>query len=377
MMPHAPACWTKSAGRMRSFPAIRGLLTVFAIAMPLWDVSAAEAPSSGLVLVHSNPCLMAKYGHGQPCQVPALPDTTDTLQIAEANLRRAKFFIDLDDLPQALRETDAALLLDRGNVAIRHLAARLAMSTGDYPRAERDIAEAIQQAPADADIAASHATLLELQQRPEEALGIYNAVLAEHPDHAFSRQARAKLLLTKGRPDQAVIDLNVLLSGDDPDSTLLSLRASAYLQMAKPELAIADYSKALAQRPRQLDLLMDRAVAYALADNVTAALSDYEKVLGPIGATPRYAIGGIELAKYRTQRAFLLVHQKHFMDAASEMAEALNAGGKSALLRTQILLRRNGFPQTPLDGRDSSELRQSLEACFGLNACFQKISDEL
>jgi hypothetical protein len=77
------------------------------------------------------------------------------------------------------------------------------------------------------------------------------------------------------------------------------------------------------------------------------------------------------------QRALLLVHQKHFLDAASEMADALNAGGKSAVLRVQIFLRRNGFAQTPLDGRDSSELRQSLEACFGLDACFHKISDEL
>jgi hypothetical protein len=29
-----------------------------------------------------------------------------------------------------------------------------------------------------------------------------------------------------------------------------------------------------------------------------------------------------------------------------------------------------------LDGHDSDELRQSLQACFGLNSCFEKISDE-
>jgi hypothetical protein len=30
-----------------------------------------------------------------------------------------------------------------------------------------------------------------------------------------------------------------------------------------------------------------------------------------------------------------------------------------------------------LDGRDSDGLRQSLQACFGLNSCFQRISEEL
>jgi tetratricopeptide (TPR) repeat protein len=328
-------------------------------------------------MVRSNSCLMAKYGHGQPCQPPTLPDTKDNSQLAEGHLARAQFFIDLDELSQALHETDEALLLDPDRSAIRHLAARLDMSTGDYLRAEGDIAVALRQAPADADIVASHAALLELQNRPDEAMDIYNSILAEHPEHAFSRQARAKLLLATDRPQQAVADLNVLLSGDDPDNTLWPLRARAYLQMNKPDLAIADYNKALTQHPNELDLVINRAFAYALAGNDTAALTDYEKVLGPLGAAPRYAIGGIQLAKYRMQRAFLLVHQKRFVDAASEMADALNAGGKPAVLRLQIFLRRNGFAQTPLDGRDSSELRQSLEACFGLNACFQKISDEL
>jgi hypothetical protein len=71
------------------------------------------------------------------------------------------------------------------------------------------------------------------------------------------------------------------------------------------------------------------------------------------------------------------VHLKRFADAAAEMASALNTGGKPAVLRAQIFLRHNGFPQTPLDGRDSDGLRESLQACFGLNSCFQRISEEL
>jgi tetratricopeptide (TPR) repeat protein len=363
--------------------ATRRTAAIFAIALPLalaWSAGAAEPAASsapsGVIAFRNNACLMAKYGHGQPCAEPALPDTSDPALLIAAHVARARFFIDLAELPRARNETDAALALDPNNAALHHLAGRLAMSAGDYLRAEREIAAALAQAPDDPDIAASRAALLALQQNPHAALDAYNAILAQHPDHAFSRAARARLFLLMARPQQAVADLDVLLTGDNPDTVLLQLRAGAYMQMARPELAIADYNKALAEHPDQLDLVLDRAVAYALAGNAAAALADFDKILGPPGAAPRYAIGGTELAAYRMQRALLFVQLKRFAEAASEMASALNAGGKPAVLRAQIFLRRNGFPQTPLDGHDSDELRQSLQACFGLNSCFEKISDE-
>jgi tetratricopeptide (TPR) repeat protein len=357
------------------------LFAIFAIIAPLAiapAVSAAEpAVQSGVIAVRSNPCLMAKYGHGQPCQLPLLPQTTATSQLVAAHLVRAQFFTDMAELPKALGEVDAALELDPNNVAMRHLAARLAMSTGDFTRAARDIAMAQQQSPDDANIAASSAALMELQQNLDAALDAFNEILARHPDHTFSRLARAKLFLSMAQPQNAIADFDVLLAGVNPDSALLPLRATAYLQINEPERAIADYTKALAAHPEQLDLMLGRATASMLAGDDNAALADFDIILGPVGGTARYAIGGDQLAKYRTQRAFVFVHLKRFADAAAEMADALDAGGKPAVLRAQILLRHNGFPQTPLDGRDSDGLRQSLQACFGLNSCFQRISEEL
>jgi tetratricopeptide (TPR) repeat protein len=359
------------------------LLAIVAIIAPLAVAAAAPARAtepaaqSGVIAMRSNPCLLAKYGHGQPCQVPLLPETADTSQLIAAHLARAQFFIDMTELPQALGEADAALALDPNSAAIRHLAGRLAMSMGDYPRAARDIAMALQQSPDDANIAASNAALMELQQNFDAALDAFNGILARHPDHAFSRLARAKLFLSLAQPHNAIADFDVLLAGDNPDSALLPLRATAYLQISEPERAIADYTKALAQHPEQLELVLGRATAAMLAGDDNAALADFDTILGPVGGTSRYAIGGDLLAKYRTQRAFVFVHLKRFADAAAEMANALDAGGKPAVLRAQIFLRHNGFPQTPLDGRDSDGLRQSLQACFGLNSCFQRISEEL
>jgi tetratricopeptide (TPR) repeat protein len=357
------------------------LLAIFTIIAPLFIAAAAgaaePAAQSGVIAMRSNPCLMAKYGRGQPCQVPLVPETQDAPQLAAAHLARAQFFIAMAELPIALGEADAALELAPNNAAIRHLAGRIAMSMGDYPRAARDIAMALQQSPDDPNIAASNAALMELQQNPDAALDAFNGILARHPDHAFSRLARAKLLLSMARPEDAIADFDVLLAGDSPDSALLPLRAAAYLQMNEPERAIADYTKALAEHPEQLELVMSRATASMLAGDDNAALADFDTILGPVGGASRYAIGGDLLAKYRTQRAFVFVHLKRFADAAAEMANALDAGGKPAVLRAQIFLRHNGFPQTPLDGRDSDGLREALQACFGLNSCFQRISEEL
>jgi tetratricopeptide (TPR) repeat protein len=360
---------------------VQRLLAIFAIAAPLFIAAAAgaaeQAAPAGIIAVRSNPCLMAKYGHGQPCQVPLVPETQDTSQLVAAHLARAKFFIDMAELPKALGEADAALALDPDNAKIRHLAARVAMSMGDYLRAERDLAIALWQSPDDPNIAASNAALLELQQNLDTALDAFSEILARHPDHAFSRLARAKLFLSLAQPQNAIADFDVLLAGDNPDSALLPLRATAYLQINEPERAIADYTKALAEHPEQLELVLGRATAAMLAGDDNAALADFDTILGPVGGVSRYAIGGDQLAKYRTQRAFVFVHLKRFADAAAEMAHALDAGGRPAVLRAQIFLRHSGFPQTPLDGRDSDGLRQSLQACFGLNSCFQRISEEL
>ena len=334
-------------------------------------------PPAGLIEVASNPCLLAKSGHSQPCPEPQLPDGGDVRQLVAARLSRALFFIETYELKKALSEADAALELDQASVEARHLVARLAMSTGDLARAEREILIAIKESPDDVNLRATNAVRLQLQPARREALREFNEILAQHPDHAFSREARAKLLLSMHRAKEAVVDLDVLLANENPKTILWSLRATAYLGMNEPQRAVADFTKAMDDHPGQLDLLTGRAAAYVLAGDREAALRDFDTILGPIDGAPNYALGGDQLAKYRTRRAFLLVRLNRFADAAAEMVNALNAGGRTALLRAQVFLRHNGFPETPLDGRDSDSLRSALKACFGLNSCFTPMSEEL
>jgi tetratricopeptide (TPR) repeat protein len=350
------------------------LLAMIAMAVP---AAAAEPLSpAGLIEFRSNPCLLAKFGHGQPCELPQLPPAGDAAQLAAAHISRSRYFIDTQELGPALSEADAALALDPTDVETRHLVARLAMSVGDYARAEREIFAAIQQSPEDANLRVTNAVRLQIQSTWRIAVRELDAVILQHPDHAFARETRAKLLMSH-RPEEAVADLNVLLSGDHQRTDLLALRATAYLAMNEPRQAATDYTEALMAQPQRLDLMTGRAQAYERAGDDEAALRDLDAILGPLDGKPNYAIGGDQLARYRTERAFLFVHGKRFTDAATEMMNALNAGGRKAVLRAQVFLRQNGFPQAPLDGSDSPALRAALQACFGLDSCFQRISDAL
>ena len=359
--------------RLPACMASAGLLVIATLmAVP---ALAIEPPSVGFVHIRSTPCLLAKNGQGPKCEPPALPENASTQELVAAHSSRAQFFIDIGELQTSLGEADEALNLDPANAGIRHLVARLAMSTGDYVRAEREIKTAIAQRPDDVSLRVTNAVRLKSRSWLEQALHEFDDILAKWPDHRFSREERATLLLSLGRPDEAVTDLNILLAGDRRDANLFAFRATARLAMNDPQPAIDDFTEALKQSPGRFDLLTGRAMAYEVSGDDLAALRDYEAILGPIDGQPNIIMKGDQLAKYRTQRVLVLVRLKRFADAAADMMNAINVGGRRAILRAQVYLRQNGFPETPLDGQDSSGLRAALKSCFGLNSCFEKISD--
>lgn len=333
-------------------------------------------PDAGFIQVRDTACMRAKYGRGQPCQLPEPATGADVGEQAAARMSRARFYIDTGDNKSAFVEADEALKLVPGDVNSRHLVARLAMSIGEIARAEREFDVALQQRPDDADIQASSATRL-LLVNPREAERAFHKVLLAHPDHRYSRDAHAKLLMQFGRAKEAIVDLDVLLAGDHRDANLLVLRANASIVADHPQQAVTDLTEALKQFPGRYDLVIARAVANEIVGNDSAALMDYETILGPIGGQPNYAIGGDQLAKFRMQRAFVSVRLKRFDEAALEAVNALGVGGRSTVLKAQVFLRQNGFPELPLDGQPSEDLRKAMRACMGLNSCFEKISDSL
>ena len=139
--------------------------------------------------------------------------------------------------------------------------------------------------------------------------------------------------------------------------------------------------RGLDKRPTQLGhvrrLLAERARAYELGGDFGAALADLDTILGPVGEKPAYAIGGDQYGRFLMQRALIQARLHRLADAASDMMVAVTSGGRPSILRAQVFLRRNGFPEVSLDGSDSPEMRKALEVCFGLNACFQAIMQSI
>lgn len=332
-----------------------------------------QQPDSGVIHVRSTPCMLAKYNKKPECPLPPLADDrVDAIQQAKARLNRANYYIDMGQLKNALVEADQALKLTPDDVDSRHLVARLALSIGDFERAEHEIEIALQQRPDDANLQATKAAGF-INTRPDEAMRLFDRILTEHPDHRFSRESRARLRLALGHAKEAVADLDILLAGKERDTNLLALRADAQITAGNVRQGVADLTEALNQSPDRSDLLTSRATANEMLGDDEAALADLDTLLGPVGGSPNYALGGDQLGLYRLQRALVLVHLKRFADAATDAVNALNVGGRRSVLQAQIFLRHNGFPEVPLDGQSSESLKRAMQACMGLGSCFEKV----
>ena len=133
-------------------------------------------------------------------------------------------------------------------------------------------------------------------------------------------------------------------------------------------------SDAIKLAPGSVDLLISRADAYVALKRDDLAVKDYDAVLADAApGVPLYVLPGERRAKLLVARAYILVRLHRFDDAVRDVDAAISVGGKPAILRAQILLRRHGFPDVPVDGENSDKLRQALSACFGLEACYQPV----
>lgn len=339
----------------------------------------SDVARAGPIEPRSNPCLIAKLNPklGPQCEMLPVIGDADPAQRAAAHLKRAHAFIDLHDLRQARSEIDAGLAATPDDFDLLLLSARLAMSpadirTTDTARAERDIRAAVRLRPSDSDARATFAVFLSGSASPEEGLNEFNAILKRDPSHEYSRVARAKLLQGFNRHREALIDLDALAVGPAASADHLRLRATSLMALDCPDEAIVDFTRVLTASPNDIIALTGRATAYEMIGADEQALADYDAILGPIGGQPRYALGGDKLGEYRQQRALLLARLKRVDDAAAEMISGL-AAGRASVLRAQVFLRRNGFPDLKLEGRDSPELRSAVRACFGLQLCLEGI----
>ena len=186
--------------------------------------------------------------------------------------------------------------------------------------------------------------------RVDDAIALYDGAIALDPRNAFALGQRGMLLEVKGWPERAVKDYDLAIAAAPNDVVLRRARASLRMSAGKLREAADDLGVILANNPYDFMAISTRAaVHYALADHV-AALEDLNTLIyGPKDGMP-FVTGGPQLAGFLIQRAIVLHHLKRGDEAIDDMARAVDLGGKQNVLRVQIFLRRNGFPELPLDG---------------------------
>ena len=338
------------------------------------EANSKEADAgAGPIKMRMTKCLIANKSHeGTPCPEPQLSLNGSPAEQVASRLARAWYFIDMQNLKQARAEADAAVEINPKDAKVRHLSARISLALADMPRAEADLELARKEAPADPDIHATYAKLLQYRPADTESLREFLEIIQKYPSHLYARQEAAQLCVKFNQFPLALANFTYLIE-HKPDADLFARRAEVYLALGQPQLAATDYSSALVLNPQTYVLLVARANAYALAEQNELAVRDLDSLLEITDGKPSFALGNADRAKLLAMRARSLVNLRRLKDASNDMMEALSIGGNTAILRAQVFLRRHGFPEIPINGKDASALREAITSCFSLNACFQGI----
>ena len=142
-------------------------------------------------------------------------------------------------------------------------------------------------------VRAARASMLVLQERHDEALAEFDAVLEALPRHARSLAARGALRVRMGKPEEALRDLDAALEIDPRNATALLWRGAAKLRRSEPEAALADFD-AVAGRDADAagpPVAQFRAEALLALGRAEEALGDLEARRRP-RSTPRCSRSG-------------------------------------------------------------------------------------
>ena len=330
------------------------------------------APAGLLMVRGLPPCLMEDFATARERCLPAPPSKDDAEEAHVSRiLDRAVVLIYLMKDEEAAQELEAGIAAFPASLELRHLAARLAIST--FKRTYQDSAmasarthanAAIVLAPDNADVRTTDAYIMSVKGQIEDAITAYGVAIALQPSHTVAMGQRAFLLGTKGRYALALKDYEAALAVAPSDRLLRRGRGALLMEIGRPKDALVDLDFLIADNPQSYEIYMMRAGAHQILGNSEAALEDLTSLLyGPKGGAP-FAIGGEHLANTFMQRAFVLSDLDRHDEAAKDVSRAASLGTKQNVLRLQVYLRRSGYLAVPVNGLTSVELEAAIQGCF-------------
>ncbi len=84
-----------------------------------------------------------------------------------------------------------------------------------------------------------------------------------------------------------------------------------------------------------------------------------------------------EVTDLYTLRAMLLARLGHREKALQDLDAIVREGDRRAILRLQVYLRNNGFPDVPIDGKRTNGFDDAIVACFLDKACGRGVASPI
>lgn len=115
--------------------------------------------------------------------------------------------------------------------------------------------------------------------KPDEALGYVETVLAKNPNNIEALYARSVVHAAKKNLQSALNDITKVVLSDTSNNRALKQRAYYYELMGQPHNAIADYSQALKINEKDVEAYVKRAATYEKMKEIKSATADYNQII--------------------------------------------------------------------------------------------------
>jgi tetratricopeptide (TPR) repeat protein len=293
--------------------------------------------------------------------------------LVRAHVERAVTLVSLARMEEAGKAADAAVAADPKSIEALTFRGRLLMSMLRRDAAERDLNAGLMLEPRNPVLLASRAELLLDLGETAAAMRDITAAMEGQPDSFDAFWIRARIHTAQERLARAEDDLGQALRLDPSERRARLLRAHTRLRSGNFQGAIEDANRLLGESASDPSGHEIRALAYIGLERPADAVGDLDQVLGPPGEpTP-----AVTVAHYREllfKRVVLLAQLRKDEEARRDMDTLLMTGGRQAVLRIQLYLRKYGFSAVRVDGQRSAEFDAAFKACLVDQVCSRGIN---
>ena len=312
-----------------------------------------------------------------PCRAQVLGANKRRLEPVDDLIVRLVVMIQFGRIKPAFDLVHEQLKKYPGSAALLHLGARLTITMsvayGQYEKlatANRLIALARAIEPDNPDILATHARLLGLADKRDEARNTYEEILESEPEHLHSLLRLSLVEQFQGNSKRALAILDRAVRVDPKNLEARRRRGELLYQMHDLAGAVRDLNTFLRAVPHDSEMLAIRLSANRRLGRVSEALADLSNLLAVDHGRNRFILTQKARSVFLLQRAKLLRIQGKNKAAFDDVVRAINVAEKTTILKLQLFLRRSGYRDLAITGKKSAALIEAMRSCLYSNNCW-------